>query len=398
VAARSKETASFPLSSPDQSSELFERFPYGLVLVDSRRAVLRLNRYARELLGPGRSGDPELPRTCCELICRRVSVAPGDGCLTRRALASAAPLPEVRIDIEKRRSQAAAWVTASALDPDGSRLLFHLRPGAPGDRRRRTVPHGTDGRLSAEPTLRIFTLGALRVEGGDGSIAGDWLQKQPGELLRYLVCERGKVVPDDQIAQAFGANGDSRNASNRVRQSVHVLRERLEPRRPKRSPSHFVISRPGGYTLDTKRVWIDADGFEDQVRAGLTAFAQGQRGAALDHLEEGIRLYQDDFFADDPYLEWALEERDQLREVAGRALRAMLQIHADAGDLDAAKEQGRRLAAMEPFDSDVQRRFLEICLRQGRRSEAARRYQLLRNRMRKQFGEEPDFRLSDLVG
>jgi two-component SAPR family response regulator len=364
--------------------------------VDGHRSVLSLNRFARELLTPGQTGHGREPRNCCELICRRASLVPGDECLTKRALASTTPLPEIRIDIDKGRSQAAAWVTASTLDPEGSRLVFHLRPGAPNDRRCRTILHGTDGVSSAKLTLRIFTLGGLRAERGDGWIAGDWLERRPGDLFRYLICNRGGIVPEDQIAEALWPGADYGNASNRVRQTVYVLRERLEPGRPTRSPAEFVVSRQGGYQLDTERVWVDADRFEDQVRAGLTALSQGQREIALRHLEDGISLYRDDFFADVPYLDSALEERDHLRELAGRALRTVSRLHSDGGDLAAAKQPARRLAAMEPLDTDVQRDFLEICVKQGRRSEATRRYELLTMRMRKEFGEDPDFSLSDL--
>ena len=58
----------------------------------------------------------------------------------------------------------------------------------------------------------------------------------------------------------------------------------------------------------------------------------------------------------------------------------------------------RRLAAMEPFDLDVQRDFIEICMRRGRRSEAMRRYAIVRKRVKREFGQDPDFTLGDLRG
>jgi DNA-binding SARP family transcriptional activator len=51
---------------------------------------------------------------------------------------------------------------------------------------------------------------------------------------------------------------------------------------------------------------------------------------------------------------------------------------------------------MEPLDSDVQRTLIEVCLRRGRRSEAIRRYGVLRQRMLRSFGQEPDFELSEI--
>jgi DNA-binding SARP family transcriptional activator len=148
--------------------------------------------------------------------------------------------------------------------------------------------------------------------------------------------------------------------------------------------------------LDPERVWIDADEFEDEARTGLTLFVQGEGNAAMAHLERALSLYQGDFLSEDPYAEWALEERDRLRELAGRELRAVISLNRSAGDLDAATEHARRLAGMEPFDMDVQREFLEICIKRGRRSEAMRRYALIRRRVRREFGHDPDFTLADL--
>jgi DNA-binding SARP family transcriptional activator len=51
---------------------------------------------------------------------------------------------------------------------------------------------------------------------------------------------------------------------------------------------------------------------------------------------------------------------------------------------------------IDPFDVDVWRRFLELCLHLGRRSEAARQYSRLCSNMRNHFGEDPGFKLSEL--
>ena len=184
---------------------------------------------------------------------------------------------------------------------------------------------------------------------------------------------------------------------SQVRYYVHVLREKLEPNRRKRSQSRFVVARPGGYQLNMEHVRIDADEFEHEVLGGLTALWQQGPQAAMPQLESALRLYRGDFLGEDPYAEWAMNERDRLRDFALEALRALVHGHLGADQLDAAANHARRLAEMEPLDSDVQRTYIDICLRQGRRSEAARRYAVLRQRMLRSFGEEPDFGLSEIA-
>ena len=380
-----------------EAPQLFERFLYGLALVDRDGSVLNLNRKARQLLMPTDLWAVGTALTCCELICNRLGPIVGGGCMTERVTQADGQMPEVRMDIEQERLQTAAWVTASPLDGDGSQLLFHLRPGRPGDRRRRTPPEWS-GHVSPShrSELQISTLGRFQVEGPNGPINGDWLEQRPGQLLKYLVGERRRVVASDRIAEALWPEAGVEEARNRLRYYVHALRERLEPARPHRSPARFVVARRGAYCFETSGVWIDADEFERETRAGLAAFDQGFLEPAAAHLGSAMHLYQGDFLAEDPYAEWALDERERLRELAGRALRAQVGIQMQMENLEVATDHARRLADMEPFDTDVQKLFINLCLKRGRRSEALRRYSVLRKRMLTSFGQEPDFDLAGL--
>ena len=379
---------------PNQLPQLFERFLYGLALVNRDGSVLYLNQKARQLLMPGAAGATESAWTCCELICNRLGPIVGGGCMTERASQADGQVPEVRMDIQRERLQTAAWVTASPLE-DGEQMLFHLRPGRVGDRRRRTPP-SSHLFASHRPELQIVTLRKFQIEGPEGPLNGDWLEHRPGQLLKYLVAERRRVVASDRIAEALWPEAGPEEARNRLRYYVHALREKLEPDRAHRSPARFVVARRGAYYFDTSGVWIDTDEFERETRAGLAAFEQGFLEPAAVHLDSAMRLYQDDFLAEDPYAEWAVDERERLRELAGRALRAQVEIQLQANDPDGAADHARRLADMEPFDNDVQKLFIELCLRRGRRSEAFRRYSVLRKRLLASFGQEPDFDLAEL--
>jgi DNA-binding SARP family transcriptional activator len=384
----------FSLQQLTQSPQLFERFPYGLALADSSNGALYLNCKARELLIPASSGAKRAPWSCCELICDRLGALLGGVCMVDRAREADGPLPELRMDLGDGLS-GGAWVTVSQLDE--SRLLFHLRPAVAGDRRRRTIVTDLDERdLALAGELRISTLGGFQVEGTRGSIDGKWLEQRPGQLLKYLICRRRQLIASDQIADALWPEAAPEEGRNRLRYYVHCLREGLEPERVRRSPSQFIKARRGGYLLDTDCVWLDVDEFHRLARAGLAAFVQGLPEPAAAHLDAALRLYRGGFLDEDPYAEWTFEEREHLHELAARALRALVRIRIEQGRLDAAADHARHLAELEPFDMDVQRMFMDVCLRRGRRSEALRRYSALRKRMLRSFNQEPDFDLSEL--
>jgi DNA-binding SARP family transcriptional activator len=381
-----------------ESPQLFEHFLYGLALFDREKGVLYLNRVARELLVPSERGANAGPWTCCELICNRLGLLLGGACMSEQAAATDGALPELRVDIDGGALGQSAWITASGLDPEGSRVLFHMRPGRHGDRRRRTFAPDASDPQPTDPLveLRVSSLGSFRVESSGGRIETEWFEQRPGELFKYLLCHRRQLVTADKIAEALWGDVGPDDAKNRLRYYVHVLRDKLEPARVNHSTSRFIRARRGGYQLDTDHIRVDADEFERDVRAGLAAFVQGLTGAAGTQLEKALRLYQGEFLDDDLYAEWAFDERERLHELAGRALRALIRINLQLNRLDAAGDHARQLAELEPFDTDVQRLFLDVCLRRGRRSEAVRRYSALRKRMLTSFGQEPDFDLPEV--
>jgi DNA-binding SARP family transcriptional activator len=393
ASAHPQQRARFRASRSEEVEQLFDRFPYGLFTVDASRRVLSVNRACRETLPEvAQIADAPIstPLTCCDLICHRLDAGDLSRCLTDEALAAAGPLPEFRIDLGVENDPDAVWLTVSPLGDDG-RTVFHLRPGTAGDRRRRT-----EAEPGAAPRLRIFALGPTRVETSlAGSIGGQWTDQRPGQVLKFLVCTRGRIATAEEIAQALWPDAGA-VALNSVRYFIHVLRARVEPAREARAPSRFIESRRGGYSFDLRRVWLDVTDFEQLVGAGLAALVAGERPAALQRLERAMNLYRDDFLADEPYAEWALAERNRLRELAARTLAALVELRLGEGDLNAASRHSRHLADIEPYDSDTQRRHIELSLRRGRRSEAMRRYNLFRRRLRRDFNEEPDFQLADL--
>jgi DNA-binding SARP family transcriptional activator len=243
------------------------------------------------------------------------------------------------------------------------------------------------------PALRIFALGRLRVAGADGPLAEDWVGQRPGQLLRFLVCQRHRIAPADVIAEAMWPYPGA-GAPITVRCLVHALRARLDPGRAGTARSVVVCHR-GGYALDHDHVWIDVDEFEREATGGLAALATGDRTRARQCLERAVVLYGDDLLIDEPYADWVLVERERLRALAADALRALAELCAD--EPHAAVGYLERLSELEPFDDDVERELLSAWLRMGRKSRAARHYHWFSVRVQREFGAMPDFELAPLL-
>jgi DNA-binding SARP family transcriptional activator len=236
----------------------------------------------------------------------------------------------------------------------------------------------------------------MLVKSAEGPLEGSWLDQRTGQLLKYLLTERGRFVQADEIGESLWPNATFAIAGS-VRYYVHALRRKIEPQRGHREPSAFILSRAGGYRLNLELVKVDADEFESHISAGLAA-TESDPQAAAESLETGLALYEGDFLADLPYAEWAMTERHRLHNLACLGLRCLVEIHLDEGDIPQAVRSLERLATMTPYDEGVHRQLMELDIAQGRHSEAIRRYNALRARMRRTFGQDLDFSPTDLKG
>jgi DNA-binding SARP family transcriptional activator len=368
--------------------DVFELFPFSMLVVDSDGQVVAANRMGRRLLEE--LGAPHPPKCCDILGCRSADGPLGEECFTERALRAGRALAEVRIDMPVRTPLSAAWVAAAPIAGREPRVVFQLRPGEAHDRRRRTWEQ-----WALDPVLAIRTFGRMEIEGPDGPLGGSWLSGRAGQILKYLLAERHRVVLADEIAEAIWPSSPP-SVGNSVRHFIHVLRDKLEPDRQKRVPSPYVVSRRGGYSLNLSRIHVDADMFEDDVRAGLVAYRRDQVDVTISRLGRALSVYHGEFLADLRYTDWAMPERNRLRGLAGEALQTLAEISLAAGETDAAFRHFERLAALQPFDSQIQRQLLALALACGQRTEAMRLYETLRQRLLREFGEEPDFTLREL--
>lgn len=377
-------------SPPGLDREAFQRFPYGMVVVDRGGRIVSSNLQAGRLIeAKGLTGRSV---TCCELLgCRAPETVLADTCFTELAVAHKSSLPEIRVDVQTSDGTTRAlWVMAAPLEEDQSHFVLQLRPGLIQDRRRRTDPHWMQG-----PSLRIRTLGRISVECIEGPIEGSWLGQRTGQLLKYLLAERSRFVHADEIGESIWQNAEF-GIANSVRYYVHALRRKIEPERGKREPSAFIVSRAGSYRLNLDLVKVDADEFEVRISAGL-ALAESDPQVAAGELERGLALYRGDFLADMPYAEWAMPERHRLHDLACMGLRSLTDIRLGLRLSAGAIRSLERLATMVPYDENVHRQLMELDVACGRRSDAIRRYNALRARIRRTFGHDLDFTPADLT-
>jgi DNA-binding SARP family transcriptional activator len=372
----------------DLLSDVFEHFPYGIVVVDPAHRIVASNRAAAALVTV--SQDVRGPGTCCDLFgCGRAGTPLEGVCLTEIAITTGERLPDVFLD-PPRAPSGPVWVTAAPLSTDTSRIIFQIRPADIGDR-----PASADAQWLARPRLKVQALGRLHLTTWNGALNDEWLGQRAGQLFKFLLTERHHFVPLEKIAEAVWPRANN-NTCNTVRRCMHVLRSRLEPDPSKRERSAFVLAHNGGYRLNPDAVSVDADEFEQACSDGMRSFADGDSATAIGRFEAAVAMYRGDYLADDHYSEWAFLERERLRDLATIPLRALAELRSD--DPEAAIGYLQRLAAMERFDNEIHRQLLVQLVKQGRRSRAVREYHAFQMRLLRAFNDKPTFELAEIVG
>ena len=363
-------------------SDVFDVLPAGVLIVSENRRILTWNPAVATLVGDA----VESATTCCEVLgCRTPGSPLADMCLTELTLARGARLTEIVVEPPNRPGEL-ILVTATRFGRGSSQsVLFELRSADATPRPTHT--HRMPG------TIHIRTLGEMLIETETGELQGNWLDQRPGRLLKFLVAHRYTPMHADAIAEALWPRARA-DTTNTVRHFVHLLREKLEPRRRRYERSTFVLARNGGYVLNPDCVTVDADEFEREARAGLIAFAANDRALAVGHFTRAVDLYAGDFLLDERFEDWAIAERERLRDLVTKPLRILATLTEDR---DAAAGYYERLAEMEPLDVEIHRELITLWLHQGRRGRALRHYRALQSRLMRELGERVTFDLAELA-
>ena len=267
----------------DLLGSVLDRLEDPVMVVSGDRSVVWWNAAMARLAGPERLGyrtEPSL--RCCDVLdCRRNTAGDQVDCLTALVLEAGEGLRRpVRLSLNGHGKATTLTAVMAREGSDAVAYQLHSEPAA------------ARGAAGLDGVLRIAALGPLRVEVDGEPREGDWLKQRPGELLKYLICSRGRPVSSETIAAALWPDRGPSAVAN-VRYFVHRLREHLERGNGAGADHRLIVRRAGGYMIDTDLLALDVETFEAQTVAGLAALEQSDSARAERRLSRALALYRD---------------------------------------------------------------------------------------------------------
>ncbi len=152
--------------------------------------------------------------------------------------------------------------------------------------------------------LDVKFFGAIAVSRDTAVLGGrDFGGTKAKQLFQLLVLARGEPVPKDRLADQIWGESLPMNVNGTLETYVSVLRRRLTPAdgdgRALITTAHEAYALPtDGYDLDLAR-------FDELVRLADVAEPSARRR----YLEDALELASGEVLADEPYSDWAIDER-----------------------------------------------------------------------------------------
>ncbi len=240
----------------------------------------------------------------------------------------------------------------------------------------------------AQPQIQIFTFGTLQVVRGDHLVTeSDWHTRQARQLLKILVTERPRPVSTDRLIEILWPQSTPDAAATTLRSAINALRNVLEPERPNRAPSRYIMTQTPGYAFHIHpEVWLDVEVFEQRLHTAQHTSDLVQRRGLI---EEAVALYQDDYLVSDPYADWATTERDRLRERYFTGLLQLAEIEALEGDYAEAIGAARLILARDEVRENAYQALMRYQAESGDSAGALLTYERCRAILADELGADP---------
>jgi DNA-binding SARP family transcriptional activator len=179
------------------------------------------------------------------------------------------------------------------------------------------------------PLLRVSLLGSFEVLRAGRLLQADaWRSRQNRTIMKVLLTRRDSVVSVDQIIEILWPVSDPERARRYVHVRISQLRRLLCPE----GPAACIVTVEDGYVWNPDAdCWVDVDAFEAQTQLGHDHLERGELPEAVSAYEAGRTLYRGDLLADTPYADWALAERERLRDRYLTAMTELAEAYAQMG-------------------------------------------------------------------
>jgi DNA-binding SARP family transcriptional activator len=231
-------------------------------------------------------------------------------------------------------------------------------------------------------TIAVRLFGQLSFDDGTRELGPrDFGGVKPKQIFEQLLCEHGRPVSKDRLADGLWGERLPRNVEATLETYVSVLRRSLGER-----GRDLIVTEPRAYRLAIELVELDVLEFDALLDRAATASTRSSCAA----LEQALALAgRGEILADEPYADWVAPLR---RHYNGKVLAALVSAAEAAlslGDADAALAHADAALARDRFHEPAHRARILALYTLGHQHHALDAYVACRRLLDEELGLEP---------
>ncbi|GAA2208417.1 hypothetical protein GCM10009850_038750 [Nonomuraea monospora] len=231
--------------------------------------------------------------------------------------------------------------------------------------------------------LVIETMGTFRVLRGSVPVPRTaWQSRKARDLLKILVSRRGGAIGRERLVEILWPEQEGEAVGlRRLNVMVSTLRAVLDPEHAWPA-DEFVVSDEGALRLELSGVEVDVETFLELAAQASRLEQAGRQAEALARWAAAESAYGGEFCEEDPYADWAVGLREQLRLAYVQAAARLATARAGDRRYDEAARYWLRLLERDRYDERAHLGLVRVLDLAGRRGDARRRYRLYAELMR----------------
>jgi DNA-binding SARP family transcriptional activator/predicted ATPase len=206
-------------------------------------------------------------------------------------------------------------------------------------------------------------------------------------VLAILLLHAGELVSNDRIIDELWRDRAPRTAVKSLQVYISKLRHALG--------DGVLVTRAGGYMLQTDLVEVDSDRFEGLVAEGREALQAGDARSAAVRLREALELWRGPPLVDFAYEQFAQSEIARLEEARMCALEDRIDADLSRGDSSPLVAELESLVREHPLRERLRAQLMLALYRAGRHTDALETYTSARRVLVDELGIEPGRRLRE---
>ncbi|MFQ5856833.1 MAG: tetratricopeptide repeat protein [Anaerolineae bacterium] len=232
--------------------------------------------------------------------------------------------------------------------------------------------------------LHVYLFGGLHLRRGKDPLP-PIRSRAARSLFAYLMTYPDRPHTRDLLAGLFWPDMPDAQARRRLSQALWQVRQALKPL-PSPQPCILTDAETVQFNRQAS-YWLDVEAFEEKLRE-VRETESPPPGHALSLLKEAVALYTGDFLAG-YYDDWAVIERERLRDLYLKALNQLVLLCKAQGLYEEALTHAAQLTRYDPLREAAHREVMRLCFLLGRPNEALRQYDLCCDLLAEELGVPP---------